>query len=101
MKTTTSFLYVPQFRKIGKTVYIKGSLQYADGGVFKNDVKIGYIPDGMYPSSGYNGYTCIFPLIVCDGTGSNERLYLKDGAVYVAGTKGATNAMLAASSYLI
>lgn len=101
MKTTQSFEYVPQFRKIGKTVYVKGSLKYSDGGVFRNDVKIGYIPDGMYPSSGYNGYTCIFLFSTCNGTGSKERLYLKGGAVYVAGTQGATQAMLTASSYSI
>lgn len=101
MRTTSNFEFVPQFRKVGKTVYIKGSLKYADNGVFKNDVKIGYIPNGMSPSKGYNGYTCIFPFVLCNGTGSNERLYLKDGAVYVASTNGATNAMLAASSYSI
>lgn len=101
MKAVQSFKYVPQFRKIGKTVYVKGALEYSDGGVFRNDVKIGFIPDGMNPSSGYNGYTCIFFFSTCNGTGENERLYLKDGAVYVSGTQGATNAMLTASSYSI
>ena len=100
MESTVSFSQKPMFRKIGKTVYVMGQIGYSDNGIFKNDVPIGYVPAGLEPSSEYGTYECIIPFAYINGSGSKERIYIKQRTVYFAGTSGATSGLLALSSYL-
>ena len=100
MESTVSFSQKPMFRKIGKTVYVMGQIGYSDNGIFRNDVAIGYVPAGLEPSSKYGTYECIIPFAYINGSGSKERIYIKQRTVYFAGTSGATSGLLALSSYL-
>lgn len=100
MESTVSFSQKPMFRKIGKTVYVMGQIGYSDNGIFINDVPIGYVPAGLEPSSEYGTYECIIPFAYINGSGSKERIYIKQRTVYFAGTSGATSGLLALSSYL-
>lgn len=100
MESTVSFSQKPMFRKIGKTVYVMGQIGYSDNGIFRNDVPIGHVPAGLEPSSEYGTYECIIPFAYINGSGSKERIYIKQRTVYFAGTSGATSGLLSLSSYL-
>lgn len=98
--SSVSFASKPAFRKVGKTVFVKGSVRYSDNGTFRNDEIIGQIPEGFEPSSSYSNYECIIPFAFCSGTGTDERIYIIGRNVYFAGTVGAKDGILASSCYI-
>ena len=100
MTSSISFAYKPKFRKIGKTVYVMGTIRYSDNGIFRNDEIIGDIPSEFIPSSFYGTYECIIPFAFISGNGSRERMYIRGNHVYFAGTSNARDGILAASCYL-
>lgn len=100
MTSSVSFAEKPMFRKIGKTVYVMGTIRYSDNGIFRNDEIIGDIPSEFIPSSSYGTYECIIPFAFISGSGSRERMYIRGNHVYFAGTSGARDGILAASCYL-
>ena len=100
MASSVSFASKPAFRKVGKTVFVKGSVRYSDNGTFRNDEIIGQIPEGFEPSSSYSNYECIIPFAFCSGTGTDERIYIIGRNVYFAGTVGAKDGILASSCYI-
>ena len=100
MESSVSFASKPAFRKVGKTVFVKGSVRYSDNGTFRNDEIIGQIPEGFEPSSSYSNYECIIPFAFCSGTGTDERIYIIGRNVYFAGTVGAKDGILASSCYI-
>lgn len=89
-----------KFRKVGHTVYVAGSLRFSDNGKFANDQYLGAIPSGMAPSE-YNTYECLFKIAQHNGGsgGTQARLYIKNGGVYITGTDGASFVMVSASTY--
>lgn len=100
MTSSVSFARKPAFRKVGKTVFVKGTIRYSDNGIFRNDEIIGQIPEGFEPSSSYSDYECIIPFAFCSGTGTDERIYIIGRNVYFAGTVGARDGVIATSCYL-
>ena len=100
MTSSISFAKKPMFRKIGKTVYVMGTIRYSDNGIFRNDEIIGDIPSEFIPSSSYGAYECIIPFAFISGNGSRERMYIKGNHVYFAGTSNARDGILAVSCYL-
>ena len=100
MTSSISFAKKPMFRKIGKTVYVMGTIRYSDNGIFRNDEIIGDIPSEFIPSSSYGTYECIIPFAFISGNGSRERMYIRGNHVYFAGTSNAQDGILAASCYL-
>lgn len=100
MTSSISFAEKPMFRKIGKTVYVGGTIRYSDNGIFRNDEIIGDIPSEFIPSSSYGAYECIIPFAFISGNGSRERMYIRGNHVYFAGTSNARDGILAASCYL-
>ena len=100
MTSSISFAEKPMFRKIGKTVYVGGTIRYSDNGIFRNDEIIGDIPSEFIPSSSYGPYDCIIPFAFISGSGSRERMYIRGNHVYFAGTSNARDGILAASCYL-
>ena len=100
MTSSVSFARKPAFRKVGKTVFVKGAIRYSDNGIFRNDEIIGQIPEGFEPSSSYSDYECIIPFAFCSGTGTDERIYIIGRNVYFAGTVGAKDGVIATSCYL-
>ena len=100
MTSSVAFANKPAFRKIGKTVYVKGTVRYSDNGIFRNDEAIGQIPEGFEPSSTYGQYECIIPFAFCSGSGTDERIYITGRNIYFAGTSNARDGILASSCYL-
>lgn len=100
MTSSISFAEKPAFRKIGKTVYVMGTIRYSDNGIFRNDEIIGDIPSEFIPSSSYGTYECIIPFAFISGNGSRERMYIRGNHVYFAGTSNARDGILTASCYL-
>ena len=100
MTSSVSFAEKPMFRKIGKAVYVMGTIRYLDNGIFRNDEIIGDIPSEFIPSSSCGPYDCIIPFAFISGNGSRERMYIRGNHVYFAGTSNARDGILAASCYL-
>ena len=89
-----------KFRKIGHVVFVAGSIRFSDNGKFANDQYLGNIPSGMTPN-GYNVYECIIPIAMHNGgpAGTQARIYIKNGGVYISGTDSASFVMIATTAY--
>ena len=89
-----------KFRKIGHVVFVAGSIRFSDNGKFANDQYLGNVPSGMTPN-GYNTYECLIPIAMHNGgpAGTQARIYIKNGGVYISGTDSASFAMIATTAY--
>lgn len=89
-----------KFRKIGHVVFVAGSIRFSDNGKFANDQYLGNVPSGMTPN-GYNTYECLIPIAMHNGgsAGTQARIYIKNGGVYISGTDSASFVMIAATVY--
>ena len=89
-----------KFRKVGHTVYVAGSLRFADNGKFANDQALGSVPSGMTPN-GYGEFECIIPIATHNGgsAGTQARIYIKNGGIYIVGTDSASFVMIATTAY--
>lgn len=89
-----------KFRKIGHVVFVSGSIRFSDGGKFANDQYLGNVPSGMTPN-GYNTYECLIPIAMHNGgsAGTQARIYIKNGGVYISGTDSASFVMIASTAY--
>ena len=89
-----------KFRKCGHTVYVAGSIRFTDNGKFANDQALGNVPSGMAPS-GYGSFECLIPIAMHNGgsAGTQARIYIKNGAVYISGTDSASFVMIATTAY--
>lgn len=89
-----------KFRKIGHVVFVAGSIRFSDNGKFTNDQALGSVPSGMAPN-GYGEFECLIPIATHNGgsAGTQARIYIKNGAVYITGTDGASFVMIATTAY--
>ena len=89
-----------KFRKVGHTVYVAGSLRFSDDGKFANDQALGSVPSGMTPN-GYGDFECLIPIAMHNGgpAGTQARIYIKNGGVYIVGTDSASFVMIATTAY--
>lgn len=89
-----------KFRKVGHTVYVAGSLRFSDNGKFANDQALGSVPSGMTPN-GYGEFECIIPIATHNGgsAGTQARIYIKNGGIYIVGTDSASFVMIATTAY--
>ena len=89
-----------KFRKIGHVVFVAGSIRFSDNGKFANDQYLGNIPSVMTPN-GYNTYECLIPIAMHNGgsAGTQARIYIKNGGVYISGTDSASFVMIEATAY--
>ena len=89
-----------KFRKIGHVVFVAGSIRFSDNGKFANDQALGNVPSGMAPT-GYNTYECLIPIAMHNGgsAGTQARIYIKNGGVYISGTDSASFVMIATTAY--
>ena len=89
-----------KFRKIGHVVFVAGSIRFSDNGKFANDQYLGNVPSGMTPN-GYNTYECLIPIAMHNGgsAGTQARIYIKNGRVYISGTDSASFVMIASTAY--
>ena len=89
-----------KFRKVGHTVYVAGSLRFSDNGKFANDQALGSVPSGMTPN-GYGDFECLIPIAMHNGepAGTQARIYIKNGGVYISGTDSASFVMIATTAY--
>ena len=89
-----------KFRKVGHTVYVAGSLRFSDNGKFANDQALGSVPSGMTPN-GYDDFESLIPIAMHNGgpAGTQARIYIKNGGVYIVGTDSASFVMVAATAY--
>ena len=89
-----------KFRKIGHVVFVTGSIRFSDNGKFANDQALGNVPSGMSPT-GYNTYECLIPIAMHNGgaAGTQARIYIKNGVVYISGTDSASFVMIATTAY--
>ena len=89
-----------KFRKIGHVVFVAGSIRFSDNGKFANDQYLGNVPSGMTPN-GYNTYECLIPIAMHNGgsAGTQARIYIKNGGVYISGTDSASFVMITATAY--
>ena len=89
-----------KFRKIGHVVFVAGSIRFSDNGKFTNDQALGSVPSGMTPN-GYGEFECLIPIATHNGgsAGTQARIYIKNGAVYITGTDGASFVMIATTAY--
>lgn len=89
-----------KFRKIGHVVFVAGSIRFSDNGKFANDQYLGNVPSGMTPN-GYNTYECLIPIAMHNGgsDGTQARIYIKNGGVYISGTDSASFVMIASTAY--
>ncbi|WP_215686894.1 hypothetical protein, partial [Coprococcus comes] len=85
-----------KFRKIGHVVFVSGSIRFLDGGKFANDQALGSVPSGMTPN-GYGDFECLIPIAMHNGgpAGTQARIYIKNGGVYIVGTDSASFVMIA------
>ncbi|MBT9783413.1 hypothetical protein, partial [Coprococcus comes] len=83
-----------KFRKIGHVVFVSGSIRFLDGGKFANDQALGSVPSGMTPN-GYGDFECLIPIAMHNGgpAGTQARIYIKNGGVYIVGTDSASFVM--------
>ena len=89
-----------KFRKIGNMVFVAGSIRFSDNGKFANDQYLGNIPSGMTPN-GYDEFECLIPIAMHNGgpAGTQARIYIKNGGVYIVGTDSASFIMIATTAY--
>ena len=89
-----------KFRKIGHMVFVAGSIRFSDNGKFANDQYLGNIPSGMTPN-GYDEFECLIPIAMHNGgpAGTQARIYIKNGGVYIVGTDSASFVMIATTAY--
>ena len=89
-----------KFRKIGHVVFVSGSIRFSDGGKFTNDQALGSVPSGMTPN-GYGDFECLIPIAMHNGgpAGTQARIYIKNGGVYISGTDSASFVMIATTAY--
>ena len=89
-----------KFRKIGHMVFVAGSIRFSDNGKFANDQALGSVPSGMTPN-GYGEFECLIPIAMHNGgpAGTQARIYIKNGGVYITGTDSASFVMIAATAY--
>ena len=89
-----------KFRKIGHVVFVAGSIRFSDNGKFANDHALCNVPSGMAPT-GYNTYECLIPIAMHNGgaAGTQARIYIKNGVVYINGTDSASFVMIATTAY--
>ena len=89
-----------KFRKIGHVVFVAGSIRFSDNGKFANDQALGSVPSGMAPN-GYDEFECLIPIAMHNGgpAGTQARIYIKNGGVYIVGTDSASFVMIAATAY--
>lgn len=89
-----------KFRKIGHVVFVAGSIRFSDGGKFANDQALGSVPSGMTPN-GYGEFESIIPIAMHNGgpAGTQARIYIKNGGVYIVGTDSASFVMIATTAY--
>ena len=89
-----------KFRKVGHTVYVAGSLRFSDNGKFANDQALGSVPSGMTPN-GYDDFESLIPIAMHNGgpAGTQARIYIKNGGVYIVGTDSASFVMIATTAY--
>ena len=89
-----------KFRKIGHVVFVSGSIRFLDGGKFANDQALGSVPSGMTPN-GYDDFESLIPIAMHNGgpAGTQARIYIKNGGVYIVGTDSASFVMVAATAY--
>ena len=89
-----------KFRKVGHIVYVAGSLRFSDNGKFANDQALGSVPSGMTPN-GYDDFESLIPIAMHNGgpAGTQARIYIKNGVVYIVGTDSASFVMVAATAY--
>ena len=89
-----------KFRKIGHMAFVAGSIRFSDNGKFANDQYLGNIPSGMTPN-GYDEFECLIPIAMHNGgpAGTQARIYIKNGVVYIVGTDSASFVMVAATAY--
>lgn len=89
-----------KFRKIGHMVFVAGSIRFSDDGKFANDQALGSVPSGMTPN-GYGEFECLIPIAMHNGgpAGTQARIYLKNGGVYIVGTDSASFVMIATTAY--
>ncbi len=89
-----------KFRKIGHMVFVAGSIRFSDNGKFANDQALGSVPSGMTPN-GYDEFECLIPIAVHNGgpAGTQARIYIKNGGVYIVGTDSASFVMIATTAY--
>lgn len=98
--TTNNLSEKLKFRKIGHVVFVAGSIRFSDNGKFANDQVLGSVPAGMTPN-GYNAFECIIPIATHNGgsAGTQARIYIKNGGVYITGTDSASFVMVATTAY--
>ena len=89
-----------KFRKIGHVVFVAGSIRFSDNGKFTNDQALGSVPSGMAPN-GYGEFECLIPIATHNGgsAGTQARIYIKNGGVYIVGTDSASFVMIATTAY--
>ena len=89
-----------KIRKIGHVVFVSGSIRFSDGGKFTNDQALGSVPSGMTPN-GYGDFECLIPIAMHNGgpAGTQARIYIKNGGVYIVGTDSASFVMIATTAY--
>ena len=89
-----------KFRKIGHMVFVAGSIRFSDNGKFANDQALGSVPSGMTPN-GYGDFECLIPIAMHNGgpAGTQARIYIKNGGVYIVGTDSASFVMIATTAY--
>ena len=89
-----------KFRKIGHVVFVAGSIRFSDNGKFANDQYLGNVPSGMTPN-GYDEFECLIPIAMHNGgpAGTQARIYIKNGGVYIVGTDSASFVMIATTAY--
>ena len=89
-----------KFRKIGHMVFVAGSIRFSDNGKFANDQALGSVPSGMTPN-GYDEFECLIPIAMHNGgpAGTQARIYIKNGGVYISGTDSASFVMIATTAY--
>nr|DAZ36410.1 MAG TPA: hypothetical protein [Caudoviricetes sp.] len=89
-----------KFRKIGHMVFVAGSIRFSDNGKFANDQYLGNVPSGMTPN-GYGEFECLIPIAMHNGgpAGTQARIYIKNGGVYIVGTDSVSFVMIATTAY--
>ena len=100
MTNASNLLEKLKFRKIGHMVFVAGSIRFSDNGKFANDQYLGNVPSGMTPN-GYDEFECLIPIAMHNGgpAGTQARIYIKNGGVYIVGTDSASFVMIAATAY--
>src|SRR5699024_2431336 len=97
-----NFSQMLKCRKIGKAVYVMGTLHFSDSGAFFDDQQVATVPENMKPSASYGTYECLIPIAHHNGSGTQARIYIRpdNRRVYITGTGSATNAIVAVACYL-